>query len=154
MNNRIKAIVWAGLLAGVLDGLAAALLFFFRTGKDPLIVYRFIASGVFGPDAQAGGLTMGIVGIIFHLIIAMGWTVVFFVACEKIPVLLKQPVLSGVSYGVFVWLMMNLVVIPLSRVAAQPITLNGALIGASVLIVCIGLPISLLASKYYRGLKS
>jgi hypothetical protein len=148
-RDSINAIVRAGLLAGTMDGLAAALLYVIRTGKNPIAVYRFVASGVFGQDALSGGLAMGLTGILFHYMIAMGWAIIFFVACTKIPILLKNWFISGITYGLFVWLMMNLVVLPLSRVSALTMTVNGVLIGISVLMVCIGLPISFLARKYY-----
>jgi len=148
--SRIKVILWTGLLAGTLDGLAAALLYFIRTGKNPMVVYRFIASGVFGSEALSGGLSMGLIGIFFHYTIAMGWTIVFFTACTRLPVLLKNRIAVGITYGIFVWLMMNLVVIPLSRVPPSPVTLSGVVTGAFVLIICIGLPISFMANKYYH----
>ena len=53
-------------------------------------------------------------------------------------------------YGIFVWIMMNKVVMPLSRVQMPAtITWNSILIGASVLVVCIGLPVSLGARRYF-----
>jgi hypothetical protein len=121
-----------------------------RTGKNPMAVYRFIASGVFGPEALSGGVGVGIMGIVFHFIIAMGWTILFFMACSKVRLLLMNWVISGIAYGLFVWLMMNLVVLPLSYVPQLPITLNGFLVGVCVLIFCIGFPIAFLALRYYR----
>ncbi len=148
-RENINAIVRAGLLAGTMDGLAAALLYVIRTGKNPLAVYRFVASGVFGQEALSGGVLMGLTGILFHYLIAMGWTILFFVVGVRIPILLKNWFISGIAYGLFVWLMMNLVVLPFSRVSALSMTVNGVLIGISVLMVCIGLPISFLAHKYH-----
>lgn len=150
VQQKSSAIVIAGLLAGTLDGLAAALLFIIRTGKNPLAVFRFIASGVFGQDALSGGVLMATMGIFFHYVIAAGWTIIFFMAYSRLTILLKNWIVSGIVYGLFVWLIMNLVVLPLSRVPAVSMTVNGVLIGISVLMVCIGLPISYLAHKYYQ----
>lgn len=152
-TKRFNAIAVAGLLAGTFDGLAAALLYVIRTGKNPIAVFRFIASGVFGPEALSGGMGMGMIGIVFHFIIAMGWTILFFIASSRINLLLKYWVVSGIFYGLFVWLMMNLVVLPLSRVPPLPMTLDGVIIGVSVLVVCIGLPIAFLAQRFYRSQK-
>jgi hypothetical protein len=151
IRKQINAMLLAGLLAGTLDGLAAAILYVIRTGKNPLAVFRFIASGVFGPDALSGGTSMAMMGILFHYIIATGWAVLFFMACSRFTMLLKNWMVSGISYGLFVWLMMNLVVLPLSRVPSVPIAVNGAIIGILVLMFCIGLPISFLARKYFRS---
>jgi hypothetical protein len=150
VQQKSRAIVLAALLAGTLDGLAAALLFIIRTGKNPLAVFRFIASGVFGQEALSGGVLMATIGILFHYVIAAGWTIIFFIACSRFTILLKNWIVSGIVYGLFVWLMMNLVVLPLSRVPSVAMTVNGVLIGISVLIVCIGLPISFFANKYYQ----
>ncbi len=150
-TKRFNAIMVAGLLAGTLDGLAAALLYVIRTGKNPIAVFRFIASGVFGQEALSGGMGMGMIGIVFHFIIAMGWTMVFFIASSRISLLIKYWVVSGILYGLFVWMAMNLVVLPLSRVPALPLTFSGVLIGVSVLMVCIGLPIAFLAQRFYRS---
>ncbi len=147
----LRSLLQAGLLAGTLDGLAAALVFFMRTGKDPLAVYRFVASGLFGRDAILGGTSMAMLGIGFHYVIAMSWAFLFFISCSKLKLLLKNWIVSGVVYGVFVWLIMNLIVLPLSRVSSAPMTVSGVFIGASVLMVCIGLPISFRANKYYSN---
>lgn len=148
--RKTRAIVFTGIVAGTLDGLAAALIYFLRTGKNPLAVYRFIASGIFGQEAISGGISMALLGIFFHYVIAISWTLLFFIVCLKLSILLKNWVVSGIAFGLVVWLSMNLVVLPLSRVPATTITLSGALIGISVLIVCIGLPIAFLAGRYYQ----
>jgi hypothetical protein len=146
-KKKFRIITQTGLLVGALDGLAAALLYFIRSGKNPLAVYRYIASGVVGPEALAGGMVMGLLGILFHFVIAMGWTILFFVASAQLPFLSKHWLLSGVGYGIFVWLMMNLLVIPISRVPSSPITWSSVTMGMSVLILCIGIPISFMARR-------
>jgi hypothetical protein len=152
-SSRI-AVIQIGLLAGTLDGLAAALLYSVPGGKDPLNVYRFIASGVFGNDAFAGGVPMALYGILFHYIIAIGWTTLFFSIYPRVPLLSKNKVAAGIFYGVFVWLMMNLVVLPLSQVPMSDSREVSAIItGMIVLIFCIGLPISWMTSKYFTDRK-
>jgi len=94
---------------------------------------------------------MPLLGIFFHYVIAISWTLLFFILCLKLSILLKNWVVSGIAFGLVVWLSMNLVILPLSRVPSTPITLSGALIGISVLMVCIGLPIAFLASRYYQS---
>jgi hypothetical protein len=41
-----KTILFAGFVAGTLDALAAIINFYVATGKNPLIVFVFIASSV------------------------------------------------------------------------------------------------------------
>jgi len=145
----IKTIFRAALLAGTLDGLAAVLMYVIDTGKDPMNIFRFIASGVFGSKAFEGGITMGLWGIFFHYLIATGWTVLFFIAYPRIKPLSRNKYITGLSYGIIVWFIMNLVVLPLSNV--PPLTMNreSILIGMIVLMTCIGLPISIIVSRHY-----
>lgn len=149
--NRIKpkTIFITGFIAGTLDGLAAAIMYYVQAGKDPLNVYRFIASGVLGMEAFNGGVPVAILGIVFHYIIAFGWTILFFVIARRVDILLKNWFVSGVLYGIFVWLLMNLVVVPLSLVPMKPGPREWPEIlkGATILILCIGLPIAFSASK-------
>ena len=60
------------------------------------------------------------------------------------------PSLAAVGYGLFVWCVMNLVVLPLSRVP-QPKSFNPtqAIIGALILVAFIGFPVSLRARRYF-----
>lgn len=143
----ISAIAWAGLLAGTLDILAACGNFSIQTGRDPSIVLKFVASGALGPDALAGGIPIALLGLLFHFIIAFSWTTLFFIIYPKLPK--GSWILYGLIYGVVVWLLMNLVVIPLTKIQPRPFNWNSAIIGAIILMLAIGLPISYLARKYH-----
>lgn len=149
--HKIRPIVTIGIMAGTLDGLAAVLMYFISTAKDPLNVFRFIASGIFGKDAFAGGVLMAMTGLLFHYLIAIGWTGLFFLAYQKLSLLTRSVIILGVGYGIFVWLMMNLIVVPLSRVPSMPITAQGAGTGILILILCVGLPVSIFTRRFYRN---
>lgn len=146
---RVSDVLSAGLIAGTLDGIAAALVYVIRTGKNPLNVYRYVASGVFGQDALSGGVTMAMMGILFHYTIATSWALIFFVLCSRNSILLKNWLLSGIAYGIVVWLLMNLVILPLSRVSSAPMTVDSVIIGATVIMGCVGLPIAFMANKSF-----
>ncbi len=145
----LKPLLLTTLLAGTLDAIGASLVYVIRSGKNPLNVFRFVASGVFGKAALSGGTGMAMAGLAFHYFIAFSFTLFFFMVYPKLPVLGKNPVVTGLLYGVFVWLVMNQVVLPLSRVTTGPFNLSQALVGAIVLMLAIGLPISLLAHRYF-----
>jgi hypothetical protein len=145
----VSTIFRAAVLAGTLDGLAAALKYIADTGKDPMNVFRFIASGIFGAKAFEGGTAMGLWGIFFHYLIATGWTVLFFVLYPRIQLLSRNKYIAGLSYGIFVWLMMNLVVLPLSKVPPLIMNSESIIIGMVVLMTCIGLPISIIVNRHY-----
>ncbi|MBC7891327.1 MAG: hypothetical protein H7Y12_03865, partial [Sphingobacteriaceae bacterium] len=83
--------------------------------------------------------------------IAFGFAALFALVYPKWAALRKAPVVAGLSYGVFAWLVMNLLVVPLSRTPKLPFTPSGVLVGVTVLMFCIGLPISLVVSRFYRN---
>ena len=143
-----RAILTAGLLAGALDGLAAVAFSLIRGGQ-PIRVFNYIASAALGPSALAGGVPLALVGLLFHLTIAMGWTVLYFLAAKRLVALRQHDRIAAVGYGLFVWTLMNLVVVPLSRLPARPFDLTNAIIQALILVACIGFPASLLARRHF-----
>ena len=147
----LKAILKTGFIAGTLDILAAIIIL---AKMNVTGVLQYIASGVFGKESFSGGTTMAITGLIFHYIIAFSFTTLYFIFFPYVPFLGKQKWASGVLYGVFVWSVMNLIIVPLSSTNNSPLTWSGASLNMAILIVCIGLPISFLASKYYSSRNS
>jgi hypothetical protein len=148
----LPAVLRTGLIAGTLDILAAIVVYAIILDKATAVqILQGIASGVFGREAYTGGTAMALTGIVFHYLIAMAFTAAYFLLYPYLPFLHKQPLLSGLLYGVVVWVIMNLVVLPLSAYRMAPIRLGPALLGMSILIVMIGLPIALMAAKYYKA---
>ena len=75
---------------------------------------------------------------------------VFSLAIRCLPSLVRHYLLSGALYGVIVFLFMNLVVIPLSAMPKRPLTSSGVMTQVLIHIFCVGLPISLAASRFWR----
>lgn len=150
-KNLVMAILVAGLVAGILDGIAAVAAYMLRGGQEPMKVWNFVSSGVFGQDGLNGGTPMAFAGIFFHLCIATIWATIYFFIYPKVSWLSRNWVLSGLLYGIFVWIGMNLVVVPLSNTPPMAKTVQGVLIGCSILMVFIGLPVSYVASRYFRS---
>jgi hypothetical protein len=93
---------------------------------------------------------MVVAGVCFHLLIAMSWTVLFFLVAQRLVVLRRHAIVGAVAYGLFVWCVMSLVVIPLSHVQqAKSFNPAQAIIGALILVACIGLPVSLRARRHF-----
>ncbi|HET9747648.1 MAG TPA: hypothetical protein VFP97_18150, partial [Chitinophagaceae bacterium] len=78
----------AGLLAGALDIIAACIHAYLARGTQPQQVLRFIASGVFGKDAANGNM-MIVWGLLFHFLIAISFTLCFFVLARLFPSLVR-----------------------------------------------------------------
>jgi hypothetical protein len=152
-SNSTKTILQAGLIAGTCD-LSAALIVYAvilkRVGGIQLL--QSIASGFFGKAAYEGGTQMAILGVTFHYLIAMTFAIAYFFIFPYIPFLRKQKIISGLLYGVFAWIIMNIIVLPMSNYGSLPfvITVN-TFRGMAILMVCIGLPISLIVHKYYSS---
>lgn len=149
LKATLKAILFAGLIAGTLDGAAAVVSFLIHGGSNPARVFVYIASGVFGRTAFTAGDSMMWWGLLFHYFIATSWTALFFLASPHIVFLSKNRIWSGVGYGLVVWLAMTRVVLPLSNVPPQRFVLSRAIEGAAILTVMIGLPISYMSSRHY-----
>lgn len=148
----IKTIVWAWLLVGTLDILAASTQTLLN-GRDPMNMYRFIASGVFGSSAMSGGVGYSLLGLLFHYCIAMGWTVIFFLVYRKISVLARNRIVTGFLYGIFVQLCMSFIVLPLANTPTIPFNLVGMIKAAWILVVAIGIPLAFIAHRYFHEVK-
>ena len=151
MTKRNAKILQAGLIVGTLDILSAFIYYYIKSGKTNfLVIFKFIASGIFGKAAGDGGTDMILAGFILHYAIAFSFTVFFFWLYPKVNVMSKNRIVTGVVYGLFVWALMNLVVVPLSNTVHRPFKIEGALINMGILIVCIGLPLSFIANAFFR----
>lgn len=146
----LQPIFLGGLIAGTLDICAAFLTAWLRANVSPVRVLYFVASGLIGQGAAQGGTKIAALGLALHFLIATTWTIVFYLASRKLLFLIERPVMFGLLYGVVVYLFMNLVVIPLSRVPPRPITFVGTTIGVLTIMFCIGLPIALIVRRYSR----
>jgi len=145
----IKAIGITSLVAGTLD-LLAAIIQTLVAGGSPVKLLQYIASGIFGPQSFSGGAPFALMGLAFHYMIAMIWTAIFFILYRAIRMFSNNCVFGGLLWGVFIWAIMNLVVLPLSNVPTSPWDTPRALIALLVLISAMGMPISYLAYRFYR----
>ena len=147
--NTVLAILWSGLLCGVLD-ITAALVVYGTMGAKPLRLLQGIAGGLLGPRTYAGGIATALLGLLCHFVIAFSAAAVFVAASRVAPFLVRQAVLSGVLYGIAVYFFMNRVVVPLSAAAKFPFSFKMMVIGVVIHIFCVGLPIALVARRFGR----
>jgi uncharacterized membrane protein YagU involved in acid resistance len=145
----------AGLIAGAMDITAACIHGYLRNGTTPEQILRGIAGGAFGKEAAANGNMMIFWGLLFHFLIAISFTFFFFLLAKKFPSLIRYPVLIAIIYGAFVWTFMRYVVLNyISTIKITPIVgqekIINTIIGAVILMICIGLPDAFLARRYLR----
>jgi uncharacterized membrane protein YagU involved in acid resistance len=146
----------AGLIAGTLDITAACIHAFIKNGTAPMQVLRGVASGAFDPKTFSSPALLALCGLLIHFFIAISFTFFFFFLAKLIPSLVKYPIPLGILYGVFVWGTMRFIILPyISRLNPKPIigqeAIINALIAASIIVICVGIPVVLLARKYVRG---
>ncbi|PWT77145.1 MAG: hypothetical protein C5B59_04900 [Bacteroidetes bacterium] len=144
-----KTVTLAGLLVGTMDISAAIIQFLIQTGRSPARIFWFIASGILGRSAYTGGALTAIFGLALHYLIAFCFTFLFFLLYPRLAFLSKSIVVSGILYGAFIWVIMNLIVVPLSNAQKFGFSLTQSLIAAGILIVAIGIPLSIIAKRYY-----
>ena len=150
MRNRPKAILLTGLIAGTLDMSTALLVYSVILKKVTAArLVQGIASGVFGADAYEGGFVMIIFGFLFHYCIALTFTFFYYLIYPRVSLLKKNWLISGLLYGLFAWAIMNLVVLEIVFPARAAITFESFAIGASILMVMIGVTISFFTHRYY-----
>lgn len=148
-KSPINTILWAGLVAGVLDSLAGVVVYYIWFGLNPLQVLQFIASGIYGESAFKGGFPMVGVGLFFHFLIAYVVTIIYFLAYPKISLLSRYQVVAGLFFGLGIWLVMNLLVLPYSNIPKSPFDAGLAAVGIIWHMVLVGLPIALIVGKYF-----
>jgi len=142
----MKGFFLGGLIAGVLD-ISDALYLWKMRGVAPMRGLQGIASGLLGKSAFSGGARTAALGAVLHFVIAFGAAGVYYFVLKVRPSLALHPIPWGMAYGLVVFAVMNLVVLPLSRVKMNsyplPVLLN--LLFAHTILV--GLPIAWMARK-------
>jgi hypothetical protein len=123
-----SAILLAGLAVGLLDATDGVAYAGLTQGLNPIQVLQFVASGALGPSAFSGGLLTAAAGLGFHFLIAYAAAAVFAIAYIRLKPVRHHWAVTGLAFGVVVWAVMNLVVVPASAIGAFP-TVAGAIHG-------------------------
>jgi hypothetical protein len=146
MRAAVRTIALTGLIVGAMD-ITSAFIIAISRGSTAIRLLQFVASGLIGQKAFQGGAATVALGLGLHFVIAFAVVVVFYFASRQLSWLRRQAVLSGMVYGLIVFGVMNLIVLPLS--AAKPRhTLTGDFIQIGIHIFVIGLPTALLIRRF------
>jgi len=136
-------VIAGGLVAGTLDIVFATSFWGLKADVPGQRILQSVASGLFGPAAFEGGLRTASLGLLLHYLIAISMALAWYVVAKRWPMTRDLPVRAGTIYGIFLYLVMNLVVVPLS--AARPGSRDPVWIGLSLAVhmLLIGIPIAL-----------
>lgn len=149
--SALRTILAAGIIAGGLDSAAASVVFYFKLGLSPAQVMQYIASALYGAEAFSGGTGMVIIGTLLHFIIAFIIAAGYFYLYPVLNPLKKWPVISGLLLGIAIWLFMNLVVIPFSKIQPAPFEISAVIISLGWHMLLVGLPISLITKRHFES---
>jgi hypothetical protein len=127
--------------------ITSAIIITLLRGGTIMRLMQFIASGLLGRQAFQGGAEIAFLGLAVHFVIAFGLVTVFYFAGGKIALLRNYPVPSGIIYGLIVFAVMNLIVLPLSAATPRH-SLSGDLIQIAIHMFVIGVPTSLLLRRF------
>lgn len=111
--NATKAIVVGGLLGGAGD-LLFAIAWAGINGMAPQKLLQVIASGWSGNAAFDGGWNTAAIGFASHFGIALVVAALFSMLATRMPALLERPLVAGIVLGIATFLVMRLIVLPLS----------------------------------------
>jgi hypothetical protein len=136
------------LIAGTLD-ITENIAFNAFRHITPVMIFQFIASGLTGAWAFHAEIASVALGVAIHYTIALFWTALYYAASRWIVILIRRPVVCGLLYGAVVYLIMNFVVLPMTRVphAHAAMTLASRVSGVLALLLCIGLTVGLLTAR-------
>jgi hypothetical protein len=117
MRSILKTSIAAGLIAGTVDLGAACVI----NRVPPGPVLRVIASGLLGSPLPHENW-------VYWLGMALQWAMsiliaaIFVIAAVKMPVLVRRWLAAGIAYGAVVFVVMNFLVVPLSRAKSGSMT--------------------------------
>jgi hypothetical protein len=136
----------AGLLAGLFD-IVFAFVFYGSQGAGPELILRFIASGILGRSAFAGGYAPVALGALLHFFIALCAAALYWSVSRRYPLLVRRPLACGALFGIMVYSVMHFIVLPLSRIGFRLPSLHDAIGELFSHIVLFGMVIALGAAR-------
>jgi hypothetical protein len=146
-NRAVHAILWGGLIAGLID-ITYALGYSAARGVPPTRVLQSVASGLLGSPAYQGGAGAAALGLLLHFLLMLIIAAIFYFASTRLRFLIERPVLWGALYGFVAYWVMNLVVLPLSAFPSEvkfvPLTVITSLV---VHAFGIGVPIAIASRR-------
>jgi hypothetical protein len=142
--------IWVVLALASADLLFAGTYWHSLYGVPPSRTVQNIASGLLGKRAFAVGNGTVLLGALLHYAIMGAMVATYYVMAGKMKGLVERPWLYGLLYGVVLFIVMNLVVVPLSAMPKAPVVPSW-IVSSVVVHVIIGLAIALTARHAFRG---
>jgi len=145
-SGAFRAILTAGLVVGVLD-ISSAFVIWWQRGVGARHGLQGLAAGLLGANAFDGGFVTVGLGLALHFFVAFVVVSVFYLASRKIDFLTIHPVVSGVLYGIGVYIVMYWFVLPTAFPTFRHRVWN-ELLAVAIHISLIGLPCALIVRRF------
>jgi hypothetical protein len=146
LRDVLVAAVGAGVVSGVTVAAYAALVQLLA-GEPLSSTYTYLASELGGPSLGQGPGAVPI-GVLVLFGAAIPWAFGYLHAARRQPQLLTHPVISGIFFGLVVWLVMQLVLVVTGRFTPWSVySVYRDLIGC---MFCFGPPLAYTAARLSR----
>jgi hypothetical protein len=145
-SGALRTILTAGLVVGVLD-ISSAFIIWWQRGVGARRGLQGIAAGLLGASSFDRGLVTAGFGLALHFFVAFVVVTIFYLASRKIEFLVIHPVISGVLYGIGVYIVMYWFVLPTAFPTFRH-RLGNDLLAVAIHISLIGLPCALIVRRY------
>lgn len=133
------------LVAGTLD-IAGAMVLSALHDRGPVKMLQSIAGAILGKSTYALGMQSALLGLAIHFAIMSAMVIGFIAAASKAPLVLREPLVSGAAYGLLLYGVMYLIVLPLRWPSLFPTSDKATIVGQLVChVLLVGLPIAFTA---------
>jgi hypothetical protein len=147
-NSLLRSIVLGGMFIFIIQIIHQWIVVTLIQKTPFILIWQYIASGLLGDAAFAGGMATALLGVFFHLIISFAVAAVFILAANRIPLLRRNVIVGSLLYGFGVFIVMNMIVTPLSATPPIPAPTLPWLIEAIIEhILAIGLPLGIVVQR-------
>jgi hypothetical protein len=123
----ISRLLATGVLVAMLDGAFSAVLYVYvLRACSAAQLMQSIAAGLLGRAAFRGGSATVVLGLALHFAVAFGWTLAYATLraisgrLRELTATTRGALVTGAAFGVFIWLAMDLLVVPVSRASPTP----------------------------------
>jgi phage shock protein PspC (stress-responsive transcriptional regulator) len=137
-RSPVALIIGAGILAGTLNLAAAAMIF----GGSAMHGFQMIASGLLGDRAFSSGSSTAGLGVALHYAISIVAAVLYWLMATRIRLLRDYWLVGGTAFGVLAYVIMNLIVVPMSNAASPDLSARIVVEDLAAHVLAFGIPIA------------
>ena len=128
----LRAVISGAAVVGVLD-FAYASLFVAFLGRPWYRAWQGVGAAVLGRSSFEGGYPTAALGLVLHFTVAACIVTTYWILNRWIPVMRRRVVIPGLLFGAVAFFVMNLVVVPLTRIGRQPLVWSPFQVGGLLL---------------------